>query len=101
MVWFLTEIRKSSGYQLWVCQVGVLLEEVLSPSLLFTLPCESRQMKGMHTDSCEKISAEEDLCHNYWDLASKSNNLEADLTTLRQAGLFLFFSQYLAYFLEN
>ena len=46
-------------------------------------------MEGMHIDSCDTISAEEHLCQDCWDPASKSNNLEADLTTLKQTGLFL------------
>ena len=49
--------------------------------------CESRQMEGMHIDLCDTISVEEHLCQDCWDLASKSNNLEADFT--KQTGLFL------------
>ena len=46
-------------------------------------------MEGMHTDSCDTISVQEHLCQDCWDLASKSNNVEADLATLKQTGLFL------------
>ena len=44
-------------------------------------------MEGMHIDLCDTISVEEHLCQDCWDLASKSNNLEADFT--KQTGLFL------------
>ena len=67
----------------------LLLEKALSPPLLFPVLCESRQMEGMHIDSCDIISVEEHLFQNCWDPASKSNKLEADLTTLKQTGLFL------------
>ena len=70
----------------------LLLEKAFSPPLLFSVLCESRQMEGMHIDSCDAIYVEEHLCQDCWDLASKSNNLEADLTTLKQTGLFLVFS---------
>ena len=46
-------------------------------------------MEGMHIKSCNTISVEEYLCQDCWDPACKSNNLEADLTTLKQTGLFL------------
>ena len=42
----------------------------------------------MHMDFCETISVEEHLCQNFWDPASKTNNLEADLSNLKQIGLF-------------
>ena len=58
------------------------LEKLLSPPLLFSVLSESRQMKGMHIDSCDSISVEEHLCQDRWGPASKGNNLEADLTTL-------------------
>ena len=58
-------------------------------------------MKDMYIVSCDTISVEEHLCQNFWDPVSKSNNLEADLTILKQTGLFLASSQYLAYFAEN
>ena len=67
----------------------LLLEKTLSPPLLFSVLCKSRQREGMHIDSCDTISVEEHLCQHCWDLASKSNDLEADLTTLKQTGLFL------------
>ena len=67
----------------------LLLEEKLSPPLLFSVLCEAKQMEGMHTDSCDTISVEEHLCQDCWDPTSKSSNLEADLTTLKQTGLFL------------
>ena len=60
----------------------LLLEKLLSPLLLFSVISESRQMKGMHIDSCDTISVEEHLCQDRWGPASKGNNLEADLTTL-------------------
>ena len=40
-----------------------------------------------HIDSCDAIS-EEHLCQDCWDPTSKSNNLEGDLKTLKQTGLF-------------
>ena len=67
----------------------LLLEKVLSPPLLFSVLCESRQLEGMHIDSCDTISVEEHLYQNCRDLASKNNNLEVDMTTLKQTGLFL------------
>ena len=67
----------------------LLLEKALSPPLLFSVLCESRQMEGIHIDSCDTVSVEEHLCQDCWDPTSKSNNLEADLTTLKQTGLFL------------
>ena len=52
MIGFLTERSRSSGYQLWVWQVGVtIIREGTSPPLLFSVLCESRQMEGMHIDS--------------------------------------------------
>ena len=90
MIGFLTERRKSSGYQLWFSKLELLLlRKTLSPHLLFSLLCESRQMQEMHIDSCDTISVEEHVCQDCWDPASKSNNLEVDLTTLKQTGLFL------------
>ena len=67
----------------------LLLEKVLTPPLLFSVLCESMQMEGMHIDSCDTISVEEHLYQDCRDLASKNNNLEVDLTTLKQTGLFL------------
>ena len=40
-------------------------------------------------DYCDTISVEKHLSQDCWDLSSKSNNLEADLTTLKKTGLFL------------
>ena len=85
MIGFFTDRRKSSEYQLWVCQ----LENALSPLLLFSVICESRQMEEKYIVSCDTISVEEHLCQNCWDPVSKSNNLEADLTILKRTGLFL------------
>ena len=52
MIGFLTERSRSSGYQLWVWQIGVtIIREVTSPPLLFSVLCESRQMERMHIDS--------------------------------------------------
>ena len=79
----------------------LLLEKVLSPPLLFSGLCESRQMEGMHIDSCDIISVEEHLYQYCRDLASKNDNLEVDLTTLKQTGLFLVSSQYLTFFAEK
>ena len=45
-------------------------------------------MEVMHIDSCDTIPVEKHLCQECWHLASKSNNLEADLKTLKQADLF-------------
>ena len=50
----------------------------------------------MHIDSYDTMSVEEHLSQDFWDPAFKSNNLEADLETLKQTGLFLFFPQFLA-----
>ena len=49
-------------------------------------------MEGMHIDYCDTSSVEEHPRQDCWKLASKSNNLEADLTTLKQTGLFVVFS---------
>ena len=90
MIEFLTEKRKSSGYQLWVCQVGVtIIREVLSLPLLFSVLCELRQLEVMHIDSCDTIFVEEPLCQVCWDQTSKRNNLKAYLTALKETGLFL------------
>ena len=43
----------------------------------------------MHIDTYDTNSVEEHPCQGCWDLNSKSNNLKADLKTLKQAGLFL------------
>ena len=40
----------------------------------------------MQIDSCESTSVEQHLCKDCWDSASKTNNLEADLKTLKQKG---------------
>ena len=93
MIRFLSERRKRSGYQLWVCQdVVTIIGKGTFSSSTFSILCESRQMEGMHIDSCDSSSGEEHLRQDCWNLASKSNNLEADLTTLKQTGLFLVFS---------
>ena len=67
----------------------LLLEKGISPPLLFSVLYESRQMQGMHIDSCDTCSVEEHPCQGCWNPASKSNNVEADLTTLKRKGLFL------------
>ena len=93
MIRLLTQGRRRSGYQLWVCQVVVTIKRKGTfSSSTFSILCESRQMEGMHIDSCDTSSVEEDPCQECWKLPSKSNNLEADLTTLKQTGLFLVFS---------
>ena len=46
-------------------------------------------MEEMHIDSCDTISVEEHLFQDCWDLASKSNNMKADFTTLKHTCLFL------------
>ena len=52
----------------------------------------------MHIDFWDTISVEEHLFEDSWDPASKSNNLEADLITLKQTGLFLVSSPIFAIF---
>ena len=61
----------------------LLLEKALSPPLLFSVLYESRQMQGMHIHSCDTRSVEEHPCQGCWNPASKGNNVEADLTTLK------------------
>ena len=46
-------------------------------------------MEGMHIGSCDTSSVEEDPWQVSWEPASKSNNVEVDLTTLKETGLFL------------
>ena len=93
MIQFLTERLRRSGYQFWVCQVVVtIIRKGTFSSSAFSIPSEARQMEGIHIDSCDTSCVEEYPCQDYWDLASNSNNLEADLTTLKQTGLFLVFS---------
>ena len=70
-------------------KLELLLEKVISPRLLFSVFYESKQMKGMHIDSCDTISVEKHLCQDCRDVASKNNDLGVDLTTLKQTGLFL------------
>ena len=93
MIRFLTERCRRSGYQLWVWQVVVtIIRKDFFSSSPFSILYESRRMEGMHIDSCDTSSVEEHLCQGCWNLAFKNNNLEADLTTLKQTGLFLDFS---------
>ena len=66
----------------------LLLEKVLSPPLLFSVLYESTKMEGANIDPGETISVEEHLYQGCWDPISKSNNLEANLTTLNQTDLF-------------
>ena len=47
------------------------------------------QMEGMDLDSCDIVSVDKHLCQVFWDPASKINNLDADLTTSKETGLFL------------
>ena len=49
MIGFLTEIRRSFGYQIWVCQVGVTaIKEGTFSSSIYSVLYESKQMEGMH-----------------------------------------------------
>ena len=93
MIRFLSERRRRSGYQLWVCQdVVTFIRKGTFSSSTFSILCESRQMEGMHIDSNDTSSVEEHLCQDCCNLASKSNKeAEADVTTLKQTGLFLVF----------
>ena len=76
----------------------LLLEKALTPPLLLSLICESKQIQGIHIDSCDTISVEQYLCQDCWGPASKSNNLEAYLTTLKQTSLFMVSSSILGVF---
>ena len=93
MIRFLTERRKGSGFQLWVCYVKVTIikEGTLSSSTF----CSTLWIKANWGNAyrlLNTISVQEHLCQDRWDPASKSNNLEADLTTLKQTDIFLFSS---------
>ena len=90
MIGFLTVRWKSSGYQLWVCQIGTfnIREGTYSSSTSFTT-LWSKQIEGIHIGSCDTISVKEHLCQDCWGRASKSNNLEAYLTALKQTSLFM------------
>ena len=90
---FLTEKRKGSGFQLWACQVKVtIIREGTFSSSTFFSTLWIKANRGNAYRLLNTISVQEHLCQDRWDPAFKSNNLEADLTTLKQTGIFLFSS---------